>query len=104
MRARPWSGKRKVVVITAEEEEWEEASVVVAMSSAGAAGLDQLEAEGVSVAVASTQQPRRSAVRTDPLEWERAEAELASACRATLHLERGRHIGSPCIMDELADR
>jgi hypothetical protein len=72
---------------------------------AAAAGLDQLEAEAVSVAVASTQQPRRSVVRTDPLEWERAEAALASAYRATLHLERVRHIGGlSIIMDELADR
>ena len=79
-----------MVGITAAEE-WEEASVVVAMSAAGAAGLDQLEA--VSVAVASTQQARRSVVRVDPLEWERAEAELASAYRA---------IGSlSTIMDEL---
>jgi uncharacterized protein YcaQ len=73
-------GKRKVA-LTAEEEEWEEASAVVAMSSAGAAGLDQLEAEVVSVAVASAQQPRRSVARADPLVWDRAEAELALACR-----------------------
>ena len=89
------------------EEEWEEASAVVvsaaaAMSSAGAFELHQLEA--VSVAVASTQQPRRWVVRPDPLEWERAEAELASAYRAILHLERVRHIGGLSIMDELADR
>jgi len=91
-----------VVVITAAAEEWEEASAVVAISSAGAAGLDQLEAEAVSVAVASTQQPRRSVARADPLEWDRAEAELASAYRATLHLERVRHIGGlSIIMDEL---
>jgi hypothetical protein len=77
---------------------------VAAMPSAGASGLDHLEAEAVSVAVASTQQPRRWVVRPDPLEWERAEAELASAYRATLHLERVRHIGSLSIMDELADR
>ena len=78
---------------------------MAAVSAAEAAGLDQLEAEAVSVAVASTQQPRRSVVRADPLEWERAEAELASAYRATLHLERVRHIGSlSIIMDELADR
>ena len=77
-------------------------SAVVAMSAAGAAGLDQLEA--VSVAVASTQQPRRSVACVDPLEWERAEAELASACRGTLHLKRVRHIGGlSIIMDELAD-
>ena len=76
---------------------------VVAMSAAGAAARGQLEAEAVSVAVASTQQPRRSVARTDPLEWHRAEAELASACRATLHWERVRHIGSLSIMDELAD-
>jgi hypothetical protein len=77
---------------------------VVAMSAAGAAELDQLEAEAVSVEVASTRQPRRSVARADPLEWERAEAELASAYRATLHLERVRHIGSlSTIMDELAD-
>jgi len=93
-----------VVVITAEEEEWEEASVVVAMSSAAAAGLDQLEVEVVSVAVASAQQPRRSVARPDPLEWERAEAELASAYRATLHLQRVRYIGGlSIIMGELAD-
>jgi len=77
---------------------------VAAMPSAGASGLDQLEAEAVSVAVASTQQPRRWVVRPDPLEWERAEAELASAYRAILHLERVRHIGGLSIMDELADR
>ena len=87
--------------------EVEEASLVVvlavvATSAAGAAGLDQLEV--VSVAVVSTQQPRRSVVRADPLEWERAEVELASACRATLHLERVRYIGGlSIIMDELAD-
>ena len=77
---------------------------VAVMPSAGASGLDQLEAEAVSVAVASTQQPRRWVARLDPLEWERAEAELASAYRATLQLERVRHIGSLSIMDELADR
>ena len=86
--------------------EVEEASVVVVLvvvaMSAGASELDQLEA--VSVAVASTQQPRPSVVRADPLEWERAEAELASAYRATLHLERVRYIGGlSIIMDELAD-
>ena len=80
-----------VVVITAEEEEWEEASVVVAMSSAGAAGLDQLEA--VSVAVASTHQPRRSVARADPSEWDHVEAELASACRIIS--------GLSTLMDEL---
>jgi len=94
-------GKRKVA-LTAEEEEWEEASAVVAVSAAGAAGLDQLEA--VSAEVPSTQQPRRSVACTDPLEWERAEAGLASAYRATLHLERVRYIGGrSIIMDELAD-
>ena len=94
-------GKRKVA-LTAEEEEWEEASAVVAVSAAGAAGLDQLEA--VSVEVASTQQPRRSVVRKDPSEWERAAAELASAYRATLQLERVRYIGGQSIiMDEPAD-
>jgi hypothetical protein len=85
------------VANTGAEEEWEEAS-------AGAAGLDQLEAEAVSVAVASTQRLRRSVACTDPLEWERAEAELASAYRATLQLERVRYIGGlSIIMDELAD-
>ena len=83
--------------------EVEEASAVVAMSAAGAAARGQLEAEAVSVAVVSTQQPRRSVVRADPLECQRAEAELASAYRATLHWERVRHIGSLSIMDELAD-
>jgi len=98
-----------VVVITAEEEEWEEASVVVvlavvATSSAGAAGLDQLGAEMVSAAVASVQQSRRSVACIDLLEWERAEAELASAYRATLQLERVRYIdGLSIIMDESAD-
>jgi len=72
------------------------------MSSEGVSELDRVEA--VSVAVASTQQPRRSVACTDPLEWERAEAELASACRATLQLERVRYIGGlSIIMDELAD-
>jgi hypothetical protein len=94
------------VALTAGQEEWEEASVVVvsaavAMSSAGASELHQLEA--VSVAVASAQHPRRSVVRTDPLAWERAEAELASAYRATRQLERVRYMGAlPTIMDELA--
>ena len=92
MRARPSSGKRKVVLV----------SMAVAMSSAGASGLDQLEA--VSVAVASTLRPRRSVACIVPLEWERAEAELASAYRATLQLERVRYIGGlSIIMDELAD-
>ena len=91
MRARPWSGKRKVVATTAAEE-WEEASAVVATSAAGAAGLDQLEAEVVSVAVASAQ-PRRSVARADPLVWDRAEAELASACRIIS--------GLSTLMDEL---
>ena len=96
-------GKRKVA-LTAGEDKWEEASAAVAMSSAGASGLDQLEAEAVSVAVAFRQQPRRSVACADPLEWERAEAELASAYRATLHLERVRYIGGlSIIMDELAD-
>ena len=84
-------GKRKVVTIAAGEE----ASVVVvsavAMSAAGAARLDQLEE--VSVAVASTHQPRRSVACADPLEWERAEAELASACRVIS--------GLSTLMDEL---
>ena len=79
---------------------------VVAMpaagAAAGAAARGQLEA--VSVVVVSTQQPRRSVVRADPLECQRAEAELASAYRATLHWERVRHIGSLSIMDELADQ
>ena len=82
----------------------EEASAVVVVSAAVVAGLDPLEAEAVSVAVASTQQLRRSVACTDPLEWERAEAELASACRATLQLERVRYIsGLSIIVDELAD-
>ncbi len=99
-------GKRKVA-LTAGEEEWEEASVVVvsaavATSSAGAAELRQLEA--VSVAVASTLRPQRS-VALDSLVWERAEAELASAYRATLRLERVRYIGGlSIIMDESADQ
>ena len=70
----------------------------------GGGRLDQLEAEAVSEAVASTLRPQRSVVCADPLEWERAEAELASACRATLQLERVRYIGGQyIIMDELAD-
>ena len=93
-----------MVVITAEEEEWEEASVVVAMSSAGASGLDQLEAAAVSVAVASTLRLRRSVACIDPLAWQRAEVELALAYRATLQLERVRYIdGLSILMDELAD-
>ena len=78
---------------------------VVAMSAAGAAARGQLEAEAVSVAVVvSAQQPRRSVVRADPLEWQRAEAELASAYRATLHWERVHYIGGlSIILDELAD-
>ena len=73
-------------------------SAAVAMSSAEASEPDQLE---VSVAVASTQQPRRSVARAVPLRWERAEAELASAYRATLQLERVRYIGGlSIIMDE----
>ena len=93
-------------VPTAEVEEASAVVVlaVVAMSAAGAAARGQLEVEAVSVAVASTQQPRRSVACTDPLEWERAEAELASAYRATLQLERVRYIGGlSIIMDELAD-
>jgi hypothetical protein len=81
------------VVATTEEEEWEEASAVVAMPSAGADGLDQLEAEAVSVAVASARQPRRSVARADPSEWDHAEAELASACRIISDLST--------LMDEL---
>jgi hypothetical protein len=98
-------GKRKVT-LTAGEDKWEEASVVVvsaavAMSSAGASGLDQLEA--VCGAVAFPQRPQRSVACPDPSELERAEVELASAYRATLHLERVRHIGGlSIIMDELA--
>jgi hypothetical protein len=92
------------MAITAAEEEWEEASAVVAVSAVVVAGRDQLEAAAVSVAVASTQQPQCSVMPADPLEWERAEAELVSACRATLHLERVRYIaGLSIIMDELAD-
>ena len=68
------------------------------------AGRDQLAAAAVSVAVASPLRPRRSVACIDPLEWERAEAELASAHRATLQLERVRYIGVPSIiMDESAD-
>ena len=64
---------------------------MVAMSAAGAAGLDQSEV--VSVVVASTQQPRRSVARADPLVWDRAEAELGSACRVIS--------GLSTLMDEL---
>ncbi len=75
---------------------------VVGTSPAGASGLDLLEA--VSVAVAFRQQPRRSVACADPPELERAEAELASAYRATLQLERVRYIGGlSIIMDESAD-
>jgi hypothetical protein len=81
------------VALTAEEEEWEEVLAVVAVSAAGAVGLDQLEGEAVSVAVASTQQPRHSVVRADPSEWDHAEAELASACRIIS--------GLSTLMDEL---
>jgi hypothetical protein len=81
------------VVATTAAEEWEEASAVVATSAAGAVGLDQSEAEAVSVAVASTQHPRRSVARADPSEWDHAEAELASACRIISDLST--------LMDEL---
>ncbi len=64
---------------------------VVAVSAAGAAELDLSEAAAVSGAVASTQQVRCLVARADLLEWERVEAELASAYRVTLHLERVRH-------------
>jgi len=91
-------GKRKVA-LTAEEASVVVVLAVVAMS---AAGLDQSEA--VSVAVASTLRLRRSVACIDPLAWQRAEAELASAYRATLHLQRVRHIGGlSTIMDELPD-
>ena len=91
-------GKRKVAIITAAAAEWEEASAAVV------AGREKLEVAAVSVAVASTLRPRRSVACIVPLEWERAEAELASECRATLQLERVRYIGSlSIIMDELAD-
>jgi len=91
-------GKRKVAIITAAEEEWEEASVVVV------AGQDQLEAAAVSVAVASTLRLRRSVACIDPLAWQRAEAESASAYRATLQFERVRYIdGLSILMDELAN-
>ena len=66
--------------------------MVVAMSPVAAAGLDQLEAETVSMAVASAQ-PRRSMARADPLEWDRAEAALVSACRVIR--------GLSTLMDEL---
>jgi hypothetical protein len=79
-------------------------SAAVGTSSAGAADLDRLEVEAVAVAVASTLRTRRSVACADPLEWERAEAELASAYRATLQLGRVRYIaGLSIIMDELAD-
>ena len=81
--------------------EVEEVSAVAAV----VAGLDPLEAEAVSVAVASTQERRRSAACADLLEWERAAAELASAYRAPLHLERVCYIdGLSIIMNELADQ
>jgi len=87
---------------------WEASVVVVlavvAVSAAGAAELDLSETAAVSGAVASTQQARCLVARADLLEWERVEAELASAYRVTLHLERVRHIGSlPTTMDEVAD-
>jgi hypothetical protein len=92
------------MAITVAEEEREKASAVVGVPAVVVAGLDQLEAEAVSVAVASTLRPRRLVACTGPLEWERAEAELASACRATLHLERVHYIGGlSIILDELAD-
>jgi hypothetical protein len=89
-----------------------EVSAVEATSAAAAAGLDQLEAVVVFAALAfvvalsvvPTWEPRCSVARAEPLEWERAEAELVSAYRATLHLGRVRHISSLSIPDELADR
>ena len=92
-------GKRKVAIIPGAAEEWEEASAVVV------AGRDQLEAAAVSEAVVFMLQRRRSVACMDPLKWERAEAELVSAYRATLHLERVRLIGAlPITMDESADQ
>ena len=89
-------GKRKVALTAGEQ--WEEVSAVVV------ARRDQLEAAAVSAAVASTLRPRRSVACIDPLAWERAEAELASAYRATLQVERVRCIGGlSIIMDESAD-
>ena len=87
-------GKRTVALVSA----------AVGTSSAGAAELDRSEVEAVSMAVASTLRPRSSVACTGPVEWERAEAELASAYRATLQLERIHYIGGlSIIMDELAD-
>jgi hypothetical protein len=63
------------------------------MSAAGAAALDRLEAEVVSVVVGSKQQPRRSVARADLSAWHHAEAELASACRIISRLST--------LMDEL---
>ena len=86
-------------MVIAAAAEWEEASAVVVVER------DQLEAAAVSVAVAFMLRPRRSVACPGPSELERAEAELASVYRATLHLERVRCIGGlSIIMDELADR
>ena len=68
-----------------------------------AAGLDQLEAAAVSGAVASMLRPRRSVACVVPSEWERAEAELASACRVLFSWTRPFIGGLSIIMDELAD-
>jgi len=81
-----------------------EVSAVEATSAAAAGGLEQLGAVVVAAALAfvvalsvvPTWQPRCSVAR--------AEAELVSAYRATLHLGRVRHISSLSIPDELADR
>jgi len=67
--------------------------VVATKVAAVVAGLDQLKAAAVSVAVAFTLRLRRSVARADPSEWDHVEAELASACRIIS--------GLSTLMDEL---
>jgi len=67
--------------------------VVATKVAVVAAGLDQLAAAAVSVAVAFTLRLRRSVARPDPSEWDHVEAELASACRIIS--------GLSTLMDEL---
>ena len=91
-------------VLTAEEEVSGAEDSEVVDTWAVAVGLDQLEVVAATVAVAfvvallvvSTRQVRYLVVR--------AEAELVTAYRATLHLGHVRHISRASIPDELADQ
>jgi len=70
--------------------------------SAVVPGRDQLEAEAVSVVVASTRQPRRS-VACQSFGVGSARRRNCFGIPRYSSFGARRHIGSPCIMDELAD-